>query len=194
MSKIVGAMKDFSHPGGEELEAVDLNKTIESTITVARNEWKYVAEMVTKFDPALPPVPCLVGEFNQVVLNIVINASHAIADVVSKNTGEKGTITVTTRQDGDWAEVRIRDTGTGIPEKHRSKVFDYFFTTKEVGKGTGQGLSIAYAVITEKHGGAITLESEMGKGTTFIIRLPIEPESATAEETPQHEEAHSLRG
>ena len=141
---------------------------------MARNEWKYVAEMVTEFDPALPPVPCLVGEFNQAILNIVVNAAHAIADVVGENTGEKGTITIVTRNDGDWAEIRINDTGTGIPKGNCSKVFDHFFTTKEVGQGTGQGLAIAYTVVTEKHGGTITLESEMGKGTTFIIRLPIE--------------------
>ncbi len=193
VTKIVRAMKDLSHPGSEGKEAVDLNKAIESTITVARNEWKYVAEMVTEFDPALPPVPCLVGDFNQVILNIVINAAHAIAGVVGDGAGGKGTITVGTRRDGDWAEVCIRDTGTGIPEEHRSKVFDHFFTTKEVGKGTGQGLAIAHAVITEKHGGTITLESELGQGTTFIIRLPIESEAATVEEIPQHEEARSLR-
>ena len=193
VTRIVRAMKDFSHPGAEGKEAVDLNKGIESTITVAQNEWKYVAEIVTDFDPALPPVSCLAGDFNQVILNIVINAAHAIADVVGKDTGEKGTITITTRRDGGWAEIRIADTGTGISEEHRSKVFDHFFTTKEVGKGTGQGLAIAYAVVTEKHGGTITLETEMGQGTTFIIRLPIGSESPTAEEIPQHEKAYSLR-
>ncbi|MFH1749254.1 MAG: ATP-binding protein [Planctomycetota bacterium] len=193
VSRIVRAMKDFSHPGVEGKEAVDLNKAIESTITVARNEWKYVAEMVTDFDPALPPVPCLAGEFNQVILNIVINAAHAIAGVVGENTGEKGTITIATRQDGGWAEIRISDTGTGIPAEHRSKVFDHFFTTKEVGKGTGQGLAIAHAVVAEKHGGTITLETEMGQGTTFIIRLPIEHKPATPKEMPQYEETHSLR-
>jgi len=193
VAKIVRAMKDFSHPGAEGKKAVDLNKAIESTVTVARNEWKYVAEMVTDFDAALPSVPCLASEFNQVILNMVVNAAHAIADVVGKDTGEKGTITVATRHDGGWAEIRISDTGTGIPEEHRSKVFDHFFTTKEVGKGTGQGLAIARAVVTEKHGGTITLETEMGKGTTFIIRLPIEPASSTTEETPHCEEAYSLR-
>lgn len=187
VSEIVRSMKDFSHPGTGGKESADLNKAIESTITVARNEWKYVAEMVTDFDLALPFVPCKLGEFNQVILNIVINAAHAIAGVVGKNTGEKGTITIATRRDDGWAEIRISDTGTGIPQEHRSKVFDHFFTTKEVGKGTGQGLAIAHAVIAEKHGGTITVESEMGKGTTFIIRLPIESESPTAEEMPQYE-------
>ena len=187
VSKIVRAMKDFSHPGGEGKEAVDLNKAIESTITVARNEWKYVAEMVLNFDPSLPPVPCLAGDFNQVILNIVINAAHAIADVVGDGSHGKGTISISTRCDGDWAEIRISDTGTGIPEDHRSRVFDHFFTTKEVGKGTGQGLAIAYSVVTEKHGGTITFESETGKGTTFIIRLPIDPDLDNAEEAPRHE-------
>ncbi len=193
VANIVRAMKDFSHPGGEGMEVVDLNRAIESTITVARNEWKYVAEMVTDFDPALPFVVCQIGDFNQVILNIVINAAHAIADVVGDGAAGKGTITVSTRRDGDWAEIRIRDTGTGIAPEHRSKVFDHFFTTKEVGRGTGQGLAIAHAVIAEKHGGTITFETETGKGTTFVIRLPIQPELATPKETPQHEAAYSLR-
>jgi PAS domain S-box-containing protein len=193
VTKIVRAMKDFSHPGGEGMEAVDLNKAIESTITVARNEWKYVAEVVTDFDPALPLVPCFLGDFNQVILNIIINATHAIADVVGDGATGKGTITVSTRHDGRWAEIRVRDTGTGIRPEYRAKVFDHFFTTKEVGKGTGQGLAIAYSVVTEKHGGTITFETEMGEGTTFIIRLPVEREQATAEETSDREAAHSLR-
>jgi signal transduction histidine kinase len=190
VSDIVRAMKDFSHPGASGKEAIDLSKAIESTVTVARNEWKYVADMVTDFDPALPPVPCLVGEFNQVILNIVVNAAHAIADVIGDHTDKRGTIRITTRRDNKWAEIRISDTGTGIPEQHRSRVFDHFFTTKAVGKGTGQGLSIAHAVVTEKHGGSIALETEMGKGTTFIIRLPIEPESAR--KIVRHEEMHSV--
>ena len=184
VSRIVRAMKDFSHPAAEGKEAVDLNKAIESTVTVARNEWKYVADMVTDFDPSLPPVPCLVNEFNQVILNIVINAAHAIADVVGKDTVRKGTITIVTRLDGDWTEIRIGDTGGGIAEEHRSKIFEHFFTTKEVGKGTGQGLAMAHAVINDKHGGTLTFESETGKGTTFIIRLPIDAQSAAAEEAP----------
>jgi len=192
VARIVRAMKDFSHPGQEDMSATDLNKAIESTITVARNEWKYVAEMVMDFDPSLPPVPCVLGDFNQVILNIVVNAAHAIAGVVGDGGQGKGTITVSTHYHDNEAEIRISDTGTGIPEEHRSKVFDHFFTTKEVGRGTGQGLTIAHSVIAEKHGGTLTFDTEMGKGTTFIIRLPIKPESAAAEETPRHEEADSL--
>jgi len=173
VATIVRAMKEFSHPGTGQKSAVDLNHSVESTITVARNEWKYVAEVVTHFDPKLPPVPCLAGEFNQVILNLIINATHAIADVIGDGSKGKGTITITTRQDKDWVEIRIQDTGSGIPEKIRNRIFEPFFTTKGVGRGTGQGLAISRSVIVDKHGGTISFETEAGKGTTFIIRLPI---------------------
>ncbi|HEY8967056.1 MAG TPA: ATP-binding protein, partial [Candidatus Methylacidiphilales bacterium] len=178
VTKIVRAMKDFSHPGSEERVPVDLNRAIESTVTVARNEWKYVADLETRFDPALPLVPCRIGEINQVVLNLVVNAAHAIGDLAQipgRLPNGKGTITISTRpsDDGDWAEVRIADTGGGIPEAIRGKIFDPFFTTKEVGKGTGQGLAIAHSVVVDKHGGAISFETELGQGTTFLIRLPL---------------------
>jgi signal transduction histidine kinase len=172
VSKIVGAMKEFSHPGTTEKVAIDINRSIESTITVARNEWKYVAELVTDFDLSMQLIPCLPGEFNQVILNMIINAAHAIAAIEDNQSGKKGTITVSTRDQGKYAEIRISDTGTGIPESIRPRIFDPFFTTKEVGKGTGQGLAIAHSVIVDKHGGTIRFESEMGKGTTFVITLP----------------------
>jgi two-component system, NtrC family, sensor kinase len=173
VTKIVRAMKDFSHPGSDEKTPLDLNKAIDSTITVARNEWKYVAEMVMDFDSALPLVPCLPAEFNQVILNLIVNAAHAIADVVGDGGNGKGTITVTTRRaEGGAIEIRIQDTGGGIPEKVRDRIFEPFFTTKAVGKGTGQGLAIARSVIVDKHGGTIHFETEIRKGTTFIIRLP----------------------
>lgn len=179
IAKIVQSMKDFAHPGSSEKAAADLNKAIESTITVARNEWKYVAEMETAFDSTLPPVPCLLGEINQVVLNMIINASHAIADVVGDGSKGKGTITVTTtRVNDDWAEIRIGDTGTGIPPAVQPRIFDPFFTTKEVGKGTGQGLAISHTVVVDKHHGKLSFQSEPGKGTTFIIRLPLKEHEA----------------
>jgi PAS domain S-box-containing protein len=171
VTKIVRAMKDFSHPGTSEKTAVNINQAIDNTIMVARNEWKYVAELVTDLDPHLPLVSCLPDEFNQVLLNLIINAAHAIGEVV-EGSGDQGAITISTRQDGDWVEVRVADTGTGIPEKIRSKIFDPFFTTKQIGKGTGQGLAIAHSVVVDKHGGAIACETEVGRGTTFIIRLP----------------------
>ena len=172
VAEIVRAMKEFSHPDQGEMKPTDLNKAITTTLTVARNEYKYVADLVTEFDPALPAVPCIVGEFNQVILNLIVNAAHAISDFIA-TTGGMGTLTISTKHDGDHVEVRIRDTGTGIPEAARAKIFDPFFTTKAVGKGTGQGLCIAQTVIVKKHGGTLTFETELGKGTTFIIRLPL---------------------
>jgi len=191
VTKIVRAMKDFAHPGEQTLSPADLNKAIESTVTVARNEWKYVAEMKLELDPDLPPVPCQVADFNQVILNIVVNAAHAIQDVGGGEKQAKGTITIATRQVGDRAEIRISDTGTGIPVEHRDKVFNHFFTTKEVGKGTGQGLAIARRVIVEKHRGTLTFETEVGRGTTFIIRLPLDSDAKSITEKPEHELAHS---
>ncbi len=171
VAKIVQAMKDFSHPGTETKIPVDLNRAIESTLTVCRNEWKYVADLQTDFDPVLPLVSCLPGEFNQVILNIVVNAAHAIADKMGGKA--KGVIGVSTRRHGDKVEIRISDTGTGIPESARGRIFDPFFTTKEVGKGTGQGLAIARSVVVDKHQGEIFFETEMGQGTAFVIRLPL---------------------
>lgn len=129
--------------------------------------------MVIDLESSLPPVPCLLAEFNQAILNMVINAAHAIGDVVGDAAQGKGTIRVSTHHKDGWAEVRISDTGSGIPENIRSRIFDPFFTTKKVGKGTGQGLAIAHSVIAKKHGGTIDFETEVGKGTTFIIRLPL---------------------
>lgn len=174
IAKIVQSMKDFAHPGSKDKKAADINRAIESTVTVARNEWKYVADLETDFDPNLPPVPCLLGEFNQVILNIVTNAAHAIADVVGDGGNGKGKIKITTtKTNDDWAEIRVSDTGTGIPDELRSRIFDPFFTTKEVGKGTGQGLAISHSVIVEKHKGKLDIETAPGHGTTFIIQLPL---------------------
>ncbi len=172
IAEIVRAMKEFSHPSGKEKAAVDLNRALTNTATVARSEWKYVADLELKLDPGLAPVVCYPDALNQVFLNIIVNAAHAIEAVVGKDSGKKGRITVATRADGDWAEVRIADTGAGIPEKIREKVYDPFFTTKGVGKGTGQGLAIAHAIIVDRHQGTIRFESHDGQGTTFIIRLP----------------------
>jgi signal transduction histidine kinase len=171
IATIVRSMKEFAHPDQAGKTAADLNRAIQSTLVVAHNEYKYVAEINTEFGE-LPPVECYLGEINQVVLNLVINAAHAIADVV-KDTANLGKLTVRTRLDGEEVEIAIGDTGTGIPEAARDKIFDPFFTTKEVGKGTGQGLAIAYSVIVKKHGGTLRFETECGKGTTFFIRLPI---------------------
>jgi PAS domain S-box-containing protein len=174
ITHIVQAMKIFAHPGGIEKEPTEINKEIEKTLIITRNEWKYVAELVTDFDKTLPTVPCHRAEFNQVILNLIVNAAHAIADANSENSSEKGTITISSILDGNWAEIRISDTGHGIPEEVQHRIFDLFFTTKEPGRGTGQGLAIAHSVIVEKHNGVINFETEKGKGTTFVIRLPID--------------------
>lgn len=188
VTKIVRAMKDFSHPGGKEKVAADLNKAIESTVTVARNEWKYVADLRLQLAYNLPLVPCFLGEINQALLNLIVNAAHAIGDVVTKNPGTKGLITVETRLDGDSARISVSDTGTGIPESARSKIFEPFFTTKDVGKGTGQGLAMVYGTVVKRHGGDVSFETEMGRGTTFTIRLPLKP-AGDSEAAPQPQEA-----
>jgi signal transduction histidine kinase/DNA-binding NarL/FixJ family response regulator len=174
VAKIVKGFKEFSHPGSEGKRVINLNQAIETTISVSRHEWKYCADLVTAFDADLPLVPCLVGEFNQVILNLIINSSHAIGSVVEKNGQGKGTITISTRRDGEWARIAVADTGAGIPVEIRSRVFEPFFTTKEVGKGTGQGLALAHAAIVNRHHGQLWFESELGQGTTFFIRLPLE--------------------
>jgi two-component system sensor histidine kinase/response regulator len=171
IATIVRSMKEFAHPDRAQQSLADLNQAIRSTLVIANNEYKYVAEIDAQFAD-LPPVPCYLGEVNQVVLNLLVNASHAISDVV-KDSGRRGKITVRTRLDGNEVEIAIGDTGTGIPEAARDKIFDPFFTTKVVGKGTGQGLAIAHSVIVNKHGGTLRFETECGKGTTFFIRLPI---------------------
>jgi signal transduction histidine kinase len=176
ISTIVRAMKEFAHPDQSEMAPADLNQALRTTLAVARNEYKYVAEVVTEFND-LPAVVCHVGDLNQVFLNLIVNAAHAIADVVGQ--GElKGTIRIRTLEEGDQVRIDITDTGSGIPESIRHRIFDPFFTTKEVGKGTGQGLAIARSIIVSKHHGSLTFESEVGKGTTFSIRLPMKAEAA----------------
>ena len=178
VAKIVRAMKDFSHPGAVEKVPTDLNQAIESTVTVAHNEWKYVADLDLVLEPHLPRVSCLPAEINQVILNLVINAAHAIGDVVGDGSHRKGRIRVSTSQQGEWVEIRVQDSGTGIPESARARIFEPFFTTKAVGKGTGQGLAIAHLVVVKQHGGTIEFETERGQGTTFIVRLPLQSSAA----------------
>jgi signal transduction histidine kinase len=152
---------------------LDLNEAIESTIVISRNAWKYVADIDTNLDPELPPVPGQRGEINQVLLNLITNAAHAISEKIGPGATDKGRIWITSRQRDGWAEIRIKDSGAGIPEAIRNQVFDLFFTTKEEGVGSGQGLAIAHSVIVDKHGGVLTFESAPGEGTIFVIRLPL---------------------
>jgi PAS domain S-box-containing protein len=174
VASIVRAMKEFSHPGSKNKESLNLNQIIVTTVTVARNEWKYVAEVKLNLDPDLPQIPLLADEMGQVILNMLVNAAQAIGEKLGQNpSGDKGKITITTRKSENGVELRICDTGQGIPKKARPRIFDPFYTTKKVGKGTGQGLAISHDVIVDKHGGTIHFESEEGKGTRFVITLPL---------------------
>jgi len=174
ISSIVLAMKEFSHPGCKEKQATDLNKLIDTTITVTSNEWKYVADIDRQLDRSLPLFSCLPNEMGQVILNLLVNAVHAIQDKIGTGLdGVKGKITIGSRRVDDSIEITLTDTGGGIPEAIGAKVFDPFFTTKEVGRGTGQGLAICHDIIVNKHGGTIEFVSTEGEGTTFIIRLPL---------------------
>jgi len=172
VATIVRAMKEFAHPERKERVAADINKALLNTLTVARNELKYVADVETEFGD-LPLVVCNISDLNQVFLNLLVNAAHAIGDVV-KQSGKKGKIRVRTAAEGKTVLVAISDTGCGIPEGIRNRIFDPFFTTKEVGRGTGQGLAIARSVVVERHKGSLSFESVLGEGTTFYVRLPIQ--------------------
>ena len=172
VTKIVRAMKEFSHPGGTEKVPVDVNECLVTTSTVARNEWKHLADLVLDLDPALPYIQGLPAELNQVFLNLIVNAADAIGEKVPADAG-KGVITLSTRRHALGVEIRIADNGVGIDEQVQKKIFDPFFTTKRVGKGTGQGLTVCYQVIVNRHGGTIHCQSELGAGTTFILRLPL---------------------
>ena len=173
VAEIVSAMKTFSHPGGRPPSPVDINQALEDSLVVSRNEWKYVADVETSFAPDLPRVPGYTAELNQVFLNLLVNAAHAVAP--TNETRKRGTIDLTTRQDGDWVEIRIRDSGSGIASDVMPRIFDPFFTTKEVGRGTGQGLALAHSIVVKKHQGMISVDSKVGVGSTFIVRLPILP-------------------
>ena len=164
------------------LAAADINEALHSTLTVAHNELKYVAEVETEF-AELPLLVCNIGEVNQVFLNLLVNAAHAIGDG-EQVTGQKGVIRVRTSLEPDVVLISIADTGCGIPENIRDKVFAPFFTTKKSGRGTGQGLAIARSVVVDRHGGTLTFASEVGKGTTFYIRLPLDERTESTEAKP----------
>lgn len=172
IAHIVSTMKAFSPANGDHKVSTDLNQAVRSTLVVCENQWKPVAEVVTELDPALPLVPCVPGELNEVFLNLVLNAAQAIADAVGNRPEVKGRITIQTRGTTAGVEIRVRDSGTGIPEGIRHRVFDPFFTTREPGKGIGQGLAIAHAIVVQQHRGTITFDTETGRGTTFTVRLP----------------------
>jgi PAS domain S-box-containing protein len=170
VAAIVRAMKEFAHPDGAVQSYADLNHALQTTLTVAANEYKYHARIDTRFEE-LPLVNCNVGELNQVFLNLIVNAAHALVE--AGKDASTGCITIVTAAAGDQVTISIEDNGCGIPQENLDKVFDPFFTTKPVGLGTGQGLAIARAIVAEKHGGRISAHSVVGSGTTFTIQLPI---------------------
>lgn len=182
ISNIVRAMKEFSHPGGKVRESADLNRAITNTITVASNEWKYVADVETLLADDLPMVACYQQEINQVILNLVVNAAHAIEMGRKDGDTNKGVITVATQSLGEEIEIRVSDSGCGIPDEIKDRIFDPFFTTKGVGKGTGQGLAMAFKTVVEQHQGHLGVDSTPGQGTTFTIRLPIASDETIAGE------------
>lgn len=172
VASIVKALKSFAHPGEDVKSPADLNEIVTSTAAVARNEWKYVAEMdLSGLDPDLPDVPVLSGPLKQVLLNMIINSAHAIEGVVS-GTDSRGRISIATRIVDGAAQIEIGDTGGGIPPNVQDRVFEPFFTTKDVGQGSGQGLAIARSIIA-KHDGTVTFVSTPGEGTVFTMRFPL---------------------
>lgn len=173
VTTIVRAMKDYAHPG-ESFGSANINDAIEAASIVCRNEWKFVANLEMELEPELPLVECVISDINQVVLNMVVNAAHAIGDSIDVESGGKGQIQVKTLSSEEEIEIHISDNGSGMSEAVREKIFDQFYTTKAVGRGTGQGLSIAYKLVVSKHGGKIDVQSEEGVGTTFVVTLPLE--------------------
>ena len=181
MTKILGAMRRFSHTGGGEREEVDLNEALEATITVAQHQIKEIADVQTYYQPDLPRVECYCDELNQVFLNLIVNATHAIRDASTQGTRHRGKLTIRTRQIDQDVQIEIHDNGSGIPLDVRDRVFDPFFTTKQVGEGTGQGLTICHEIVVQKHHGTIWFDTEIDKGTTFFVRIPIRFDSNTGD-------------
>jgi len=171
VSKIVLAMKDFANPGNNTKEALDLNAIINSATTITNNEWKYCAKLELDLAEGLPVVYGVSSELNQVLLNMIVNGAHAIEDRLG-DSGE-GLIRISTRESVRGGIcLEIEDNGCGIPEKNRQSIYDPFFTTKTVGRGSGQGLAITYDIICNKHDGDIDIDSTEGVGTKFTIHLP----------------------
>jgi PAS domain S-box-containing protein len=178
VAHIVQSIKTFAHPARGQREKADLNAALRSTLAVAANELKNVAAVQTELG-SLPLVPCFIGDLNQVFLNLLVNAAHAIADKVGSSTA-RGLVTVRSCRVGDEAVVSVSDTGVGIPPEIGGRIFDPFFTTKDVGRGTGQGLALARTVVVDQHGGSLSFESAVGQGTTFFVRLPLLVETPTS--------------
>jgi len=173
VNKIISAMKNFSHPSHNEKQFFDINKGIEITVTLSKNVWKYSSELKLDLSPDLPNVLCSVDEINQVILNLIINSSHAIEEKQKHDSNFQGIISISTEVIKKYCKITVSDNGIGIPIENINRIFDPFFTTKEVGKGTGQGLAITHDIIVNKHNGKIFVKSEVGVGTSFEVLLPL---------------------
>jgi signal transduction histidine kinase len=178
VSNIVKAMKEFAHPGVKEKAFCDINKAIRNTAAISKNEWKYHADLELQLDDSLPMVFCEIDSINQVLLNMIVNAAHAIEKALPEGSSDKGQITIRTENLEEKVCIGIKDTGCGIPKDHLDRIFDPFFTTKDVGKGTGQGLAIVHDIIVNKHKGIIQVDSELNIGTEFKLLLPINDRDA----------------
>lgn len=170
IATVVRAMKEFSHPGGKEKEKEDINRIIDSTVTVSSNEWKMCADIEMNLDEALPPILLYSSQIKQAILNLIVNAAHAIS---AKNEEQKGTITIHSSVEDGSARVAVKDSGIGIAEENIDKIFEPFFTTKPEGKGTGQGLALVHSVIVDGHGGSLTVNSILGQGSEFVFTIPV---------------------
>lgn len=189
VSKIVRAMRDFSNPAGENKIALDINRAIETTITVAMSQWRCTADVETQLDEEIQTAICFPAEIHEVLFNLIVNAADAIKHA-GNSSDRRGVIRITTASANGWIEIRVSDNGVGIPEEYRTRIFEPFFTTKEVGHGTGQGLAIAYSIVVQHHNGEISFETETGKGTTFLVRIP---EDGKGVDRSEREKASSVR-
>jgi PAS domain S-box-containing protein len=173
VATIVSAMRCFSHPGQQTKQGADINRALEDITTVSCNEWRYDANLTLDLDPKLPRVFCFLSELSQAVLNVVVNASHAIREARTDESMPYGRLSVGSRRDGTDVVIWVEDTGVGIPDAIRGRIFDPFFTTKPVGKGSGQGLNLTRSVVVDRHHGSIDVVSKVGVGTKVTLRIPI---------------------
>ena len=174
VAEIVRALKELSHPDSREKASSDLNRACRNASIVTKNETKNVADVLLELGD-IPEVPCHLGDVSQVLINLVVNAAHAIEDRIGRDEGmRRGSITISTAKEGDFVRISVADDGGGIPEAIRERIFEPFFTTKAVGRGTGQGLAIARGIVVDRHGGTLEFDSEVGRGTTFHVRLPVQ--------------------
>jgi signal transduction histidine kinase len=173
ITRMVGSLREFSHAQPAGTQPVDLNHLVETAVTISHHEWRYEAELTTQLDPDLPPIPAVADELSRVLLNLIVNAVHAITERRAQAGGERGRICIRTQREGERARIEVEDNGTGIEPRSQPHIFEPFYTTKPVGRGTGQGLAMVHAIVVRHHQGNIDFVTEAGRGTTFRIWLPL---------------------